>query len=230
MAMRKSAAYLFALAALGIATFARANIPGDLITDGDFESDTGTNGGSVGQNNGAAPGWTQTVSLVGVLAPGLVTSGSFYSGADLSDNGTYIGFTQGNGATYSNISTNTYAADTTYTVTSLFGNSYEAATGDVGTFELLDGTTKVVLATDPVLTPAADKTKSVTFSYDTELTGIGVGDPIEFQFIETSPSNKTLAFDNVDVTGASDAVPEPASLSLLAIGGVGLLTRRRRRA
>ena len=44
-----------------------------------------------------------------------------------------------------------------------------------------------------------------------------------------APAGMTVYLDNIRVSGAPE-VPEPASLGLIALGGLALLARRRRRA
>ena len=57
----------------------------------------------------------------------------------------------------------------------------------------------------------------------TYLLGFGVVD------VEDKDVNSALLIDNVQVTAAPTAVPEPGSLALLGLGTVGLAWRRRRR-
>jgi hypothetical protein len=221
MRVRKSLVLPFTLGvvSLGSGVYAQTTIigAGAANRDGDFESATGTNGGSVGQNNGAPLDWAGT-GTVGVLYPSGSTGypgSGFYAGANLSQNGKYIGFTQGIGTNYSNTTTTLYAAATTYSVSALFGNSYESAGGN-GTFDLLDGTTKAVLATDVVAAPSALHTVQVNFTYDTAASGAGVGDPVEFLF--DSGANGTQAFDNVVVTATPDVAAGPVNATYAANG------------
>lgn len=72
--------------------------------------------------------------------------------------------------------------------------------------------------------------QQVTF----DLSGISafenVTDPVTFFFyMNTNGVNTTLPFYIDDLALNGNVVPEPASFSLLAIGGMGLLVRRRRR-
>jgi hypothetical protein len=61
------------------------------------------------------------------------------------------------------------------------------------------------------------------------ITGAGVGADAtlgDFDLFVTAPGNDSAYFDNVSVT--SSTVPEPATLSLLALGGLAGLRRQRR--
>jgi hypothetical protein len=212
MKVSKSAAVLFAAGSFGLAGTVRAvSVP---LYDSNFELSTNTTSNGQGQCYGLPPGWGSSGGgTASVEAPYQATQFStYYGGLNLNNSGNYIGYTQGVGCTYFtnvNASTPTFSANTTYTVTALFGNAYENTNGSA-TFELLDGTTHTVLASEYY---AADvvrpNTANVSFTYDTATNGVGVGDPIEFAFV--SGASGTEAFDNVAVDAVLDGGPFKAT-------------------
>ncbi len=221
--------------AVSIAAFASLSQAAAItVPGGDFENVTaGPSSSTVGQLNNSSPNWVGVAGpnggLVGTLEVlGETIGGSanpnfnsgFYSSADLSANGHYIGFTQGAGTTYSNTLTNTYAANSVYTLAALVGNSYESPGGNY-TFNLADdlGT---VYATTTGAFPAGNTTVPVSFSFDTGTNPLAVGHTIKIEYV--AGANGTQSFDNVTL----NVVPEPASLSLLALGGMTLIGRRRK--
>jgi hypothetical protein len=85
----------------------------------------------------------------------------------------------------------------------------------------------------PLISPAAfnpastgDTTGTQGIMSITELTATGVAG-IRFDF--PSQENGGVGYSEIDVFGAATAVPEPGSLAALLIGGIGVMSRRRKR-
>lgn len=225
------------IGAVGIASFATLTQAATItVPGGDFENVTaGPSSSSVGQINNGSPNWVGTAGpnggTMGVFevlgqTPGGDTNpnfGTFFNGVDLSANGYYVGFTQGIGTRYTNTLTDTYQANTTYTVSALVGHSYEAAAGSY-TLQLEDVTTGTPLAIATGTFPGSDAvTATASFSTNDILGLTAVGHGIRIAYVSGAAGSQT--FDNVTLT--SSPVPEPASLGLMMVAGAGLALRRR---
>lgn len=102
---------------------------------------------------------------------------------------------------------------------SLTGNAgYNASTS---TFVHMKLDYTADLNNHPVLTfTVGDFSRTITYSSLTAYSQVEVG----LRFSPQTSGNRTIDVDNFSV----GAIPEPASLSLMALGAVGLITRRRR--
>lgn len=209
------------------------------VPNGDFEADYANrqnSSSSVGQVNGAPPSWTLSGTQGGTFSP-LVTSSdggathpsSFWTSYDSGLHGNLIAFTQGV-STLSQTLTDTYQTGQTYTLTVLVGDSYESPSpvsdptsnpdGLAYAIQLLAGST-VVAETNSTSFPAANTHLSVDVTFDVADNASVIGQPITIAIKGYTGGSAT--FDNVSLS----AVPEPASLSLLGLGALGLLRRRR---
>ncbi len=127
-----------------------------------------------------------------------------------------------------------------YTLTVAVGNRmdnvYPAGTA---TISLLAGNTVVASNFVNVGTVAKGTFIDLSATLDALTAASYVGQQLSIRITETNtmldpttnpPSSirNEAAFDNVRLTGTGNPVPEPASLSVLAIGAGALLTRRRR--
>lgn len=212
--------------ALGVAAEAAILVPG-----GDFEDVvTGPSGSNIGQINlststlpwaRSGGGVAGVLEILGETPGGAVNTNfnpGFYSGLDLSANGYYVGFTQGIGTKLQNTLETTYTADTEYTLTALVGNSYGGEGAGTFTLQLEDATTGTVLASTTEAYPVSSS-RLVTVTLNTADFPDAVGNPIRIAYI--GGATNTQAFDNVTL------VPEPAAMSLLGLGALGWLRRRR---
>jgi hypothetical protein len=205
---------------LGMASMALAAPINLAVTNPGFETDAATR---IGQQNGAPPGWTST-GVFGTMNPGTLgyydeTNANYVS----NNHGTLVAFAQG-GASLSQTLTDVYTPNTTYVFSILAGDSYENASGNYS-IALLNGVTTLASYSNAFPTAYTTETGSVT--YTTGAAGAELGNPITLLISADTGATKT--FDNVVVTAdaGGTAVPEPASLSLLALGGAAMLRRRR---
>lgn len=206
------------------------------VPNGDFEEDLAgrTGSGAVAQVNGAPPSWTIT-GTAGTFSPATSTSGSpptspsnFWANYDFVEHGQLIAFTQSI-ATISQTLSNTYQAGQVYTLTVQVGDSYEGPSpvsdpvnnpdGLAYAIQLMAGSTVLASASDTVF-PAANNSIFVPVVFDTADDPSAIGQPITIAIRGYTGGSAT--FDNVTL----DAVPEPAALSLLGLGVLGLLRRR----
>ena len=118
--------------------------------------------------------------------------------------------------------TETLAAGMTYTLTVEVGNSYYYAWGEGYKIQLLAGDT-LLAQDDNSLTPAIDtfETSTVSYTYDSAQSAL-LGEPLEIRLL-AKPGNGELDVDDVRL----DAVPEPVTLTLLGLGGLMLVRRRK---
>jgi hypothetical protein len=175
------------------------------------------------------PGWTTAPSFVGNV-------GEFYPGAAQYPGGVpegnNVAFTKG--PFIAQILTSTLAPGTIYTLTVDVGyrldNRSSAFTGF--TILLLAGNT--VIASSSTGTPAAGNWISAIASYTSGAGDPLAGLPLQILLTVNNPDPWQVNFDNVrlDATalpasqGPASAVPEPATLTLVGSGLLGLLRRR----
>jgi len=119
--------------------------------------------------------------------------------------------------------TETLTTGMTYTLTVEVGNSYYYGWGEGYKIQLLAGDT-LLAQDDSSLTPATDtfETSIVTYVYNAADEAL-LGEPLQIRLL-AKPDNGELDVDDVRL----DAVPEPVTLTLLGLGGLGLIRRRRR--
>ena len=134
----------------------------------------------------------------------------------------------------------TYAggyADIGVTIFGTFPDSTSSTGTDAVQFQVVGASEQAI----PFTTPGTTKTLTVPLvGYDPNPNGTGSGItygaalsegfvPTSFEFFFDKNAAITVAIDNVQAVGVG-AVPEPASLGLVAVGGLTLLGRRRQRA
>lgn len=134
----------------------------------------------------------------------------------------------------SQVLTTMFAANTDYTLTVEVGNSWDYWWSGYKVQLLAGGT--VLAEDDNTLWPDYRKwvTSTVAYTYDSAHAGL-VGQPLEIRLLNKGidmdapdgakadgSSIVGVEFDNVVLT------PEPASLSVLAMGGLALIRRRRK--
>ena len=78
---------------------------------------------------------------------------------------------------------------------------------------------------DNLLTIAAGtfETSTVTYTYDPAHAGL-LGEPLQIRLLAYAASDE-VEFDDVKL----DVTPEPATMTMLVLGGFGFLARRRKR-
>ena len=172
------------------------------------------------------PGWTP----VGVYGVGIwnVTSADFDPVlAPEGQNVLYTEYTVGDAGGAAQVLTETFAADTDYTLTVEVGNSYYYYFSGYSVQLLAGG---VVIAEDnDTLWPDYKKwaTSTVAYTYDPADAAL-VGQPLEIRLLalgldkDSPPPGELIGveFDNVVL------VPEPATLALLGLGALMLKRRR----
>ena len=215
-----------ALAAAALAMFAAGNAQANMILNGDFSVNapnyTSLPGYSASPNPAGPSGWTISEVHVGVNGPDTGFAGEPFaptSTTGVSD----FAFIQDQNANLSQAVATT--AGQAYTLT------YDAAAragdslgGGVDTLEvvLTDATNSNQITTQtPGITEAGFNLFTLNFTAPSASTGI------EFENLTAPVSG---ASGTVDVSNvALAAVPEPATLGLVALGTLGLLLQQRRR-
>ena len=209
----KYASKMLAMLCVSLLVAATAQAAAIAVPNGDFESDAS------GSTN--VTSWTEPVGDIGVWLIG----GDNYMGNYNTQYGSY---------TAENDLGTAIEASKTYTISYEYGNGHTQTSPASATwtveFGTLNGGTFTALATD---------TNTETVSGTSHHFSIGNETATSFQFTTSgSVSGDNLAirasadggagwmaFDNFTV----DVVPEPATMSLLGIGGLLALVRRRRK-
>jgi len=207
---------LFAILFVAVGGMWGGTVP---INDPSFEGlACGTTPGAVAQNC-VPPGWTVTGTADAALPP----IGAWDSIPD----GSQVAWS--NSGTLTQVLSTTVAPDTTYTLSVWVSERINPANTFTPDIQLLDGSTPLITLTTSspgVVLP----TKNVDGTYTwvdwigTFTTGSTVdGDPLE---ISLGASSAQSAFDEVSLADSS-AAPEPAMFALVAVGLLGIVTRRR---
>jgi hypothetical protein len=198
------------LALIGAVSFAHA----DFITNGDFESHPAYQNGSwglysnTGKHKSSVPGWYSENKNIPIE---LGTPSTYGVLGDSSNSLLELDSTQ-NSAISQRIHKDKGMLELTFDYAMRAGTS--PATNN---FEVL-WNHKVVATVDPI---------STTMTTISPIMVMGHGhDTLTFEAIGASDSYGG-EIDNVHLNSASQAVPEPVSLSLLGIGAAGLLRRKR---
>ena len=202
------------------------------VSNSSFESHAGVPGGTVGFANVPIDDWT-TFGTVLVFSPE-DPGATFYNPQDvliLPGQGDWLAGTQsglsnagaGGSGLYQTLA-ETYVEGVEYTFSLWVGGSYESpgGTNTIGFATTAEDLNGPLLASNSVAFPAAGP-NWVQNSVSYTATAADAGQNIRI-ILGTTDANGSQTFDLTEV----DAVPEPSSLALLALGG--LLAARRRRS
>jgi len=178
------------------------------------------------------PGWT-LVNTDDANGAGVWNTSSYDFDPPHAPEGQNVAYTEtawdGTVRGLSQVLTETFEADTDYTLTVEVGNSWDYYWAGYSVQLLAGGT--VLEEDNNSLWPDYYKwaTSTVAYTYDAADAGL-VGQPLEIRLLNlgkdmdaATPSVVGVEFDNVRL------IPEPASLSMLALAGLALLRRRRRK-
>lgn len=220
---------VFSGLAAGVAT-ATTVVP--IITNGDFSANassyTSFPGYSTGANPSSPTGWIVAGDVTaGVNGPD-TTVGTPLAPVSLAGVRDFGFMQDGNGTPYTSMNqTVSTTAGQAYTLTYYAsGRAGDAANGATDILEVLltDTTNSTQITTQtPAITEAAFAPFSLNFTATSTSTNV------EFLNNASSAANSPTV-DVTNVAMAIAAVPEPATLGLFAIGALGLLLLKRRRA
>ncbi|GAA5495166.1 hypothetical protein Rhal01_01339 [Rubritalea halochordaticola] len=214
--MKKNILLFTALSAL---TCTNASAVSIAVPNGDFEDRTGS-------QYAASQNWITTGG--GYIAAEL-NSGIFSADADGNANGTYLFYEDG-GQSVSSSALATIQANTLYTATVDVGNPFASYGQQPSSYMieiLLGGTTvsSTEYTNTELGTTSEDSWTTISTSYASQVADSG-DLTIRLSMGTNEDGNNQYFFDNVTFDAA--AVPEPSSVSLLGLAGLGLITRRRR--
>ncbi|MCL2701260.1 MAG: PEP-CTERM sorting domain-containing protein [Phycisphaerae bacterium] len=191
------------------------NVP---ILNGDIYSDI-----SSGANWAEIPGW----EILGVrgggihMYTGLMRVSHYFPlvGASATDQAAYT-----DGGTFRQILSTDLAANTEYTLSVMVGLADSADRWYDNRLELYAG--GELLLSVPMVRPAAGYFTLSTLTYTTGA-DVADGQALEIRLVGDGwgSAQGRVAFDDVSLTAV--AIPEPATMCLLALGGLAVIRRRR---
>jgi hypothetical protein len=225
--------WILALLAAGLmGTAQAANAAPITITNNSFEANTVTSAGSYRNANATISNWTKFGTGSHLLSSSSSTLIHPLDGVNLvelqgaSPMVADMGF-------YQDLST-TFAADTTYTFSMTMGGFTGQTNNNFGGI-WLETSSGTILASATLVDPeyghqGTAQYATISLTYTTPSTAGPIGDTIRVAFAKLAGAAtlNVVAFDDakLDAVAATTSVPEPASLTLLGIGGLCLLKRR----
>jgi hypothetical protein len=205
---------------------APANAASIALINGNLET-PGTNFPVLNANNNPAHGWYHTAETWAVTTTGPSSPQEAGGGAM---HGLIHG--QASGGAIRQVTPTVMVEGTTYTAMMDIYHRDFTSSGS-GTFSLISGTSSGSGGTITILNTTTGITAPVTqgqwlldVTVQYTATAADAGNFIGIAIDNVSGASNWIEFDNVRLDAAP--IPEPASLGLLALGGLGLLTRRRR--
>ncbi len=206
------------------------------ITNHSFEDDViPRDGNTATQNADGSDDWHRFLTPTGWLLSGTENRGvastatdSFFGAslavtpdADANDQAVFLA----DSTSFYQVLTGTLQANSTYTLMVDVGDrSTDPGTGNpsiaLGTGTTM-GSNLLTPATSDTTAPALGEWTTWTVTYTTDASPTGLGDPLRIDLFATSAAGW---FDNVRL----EVVPEPATMSLLALGGIAMLRRHKK--
>jgi len=197
------------------------------LVNAGFENSGGTPDDGSGMDM-VLNGWS---FLGGGTATG-VHNPSAYQIAAEAHKGTYCAFVNagnwGGAGPVQQITTSTYQANTTYTLTAYVAyrndHSDHPIDAELQLWDVDTAGQHFSVASSVLDITAAGEWQLITASFTTGTTDTCLGDHIAIRFNLVNSVEGQLLVDDVTL----DAVPEPATMSLLGLGSLGMLLRRKR--
>jgi hypothetical protein len=227
---KKQFGVLAAVAVAGLAMLSAGNAQANLIQNGDFSANAGSFATfpgycGAGSNAGSPLDWANNNGNSGINGPGTGGWGEPFSPSTAPSFD--FAFLQVNSS--SNVGTALYTyfnvtPGQNYTVTYMDA----ARSGDTGTLYTSvenGGIGSPVMASNTT-TPSDTAFQQESFNYTA---GTSTQDAIIFQNTGNGSTDSTVDFSEVVIAPAS-SVPEPATIGLMAMAGLGLLITGRKRA
>ena len=208
-----------AICAAALLTSAGAASASSLLQNGSFEEIEVTGSPWVVRSFSSLPGWTQYNDGVDLVHNNYAQGPAVLVGAE--DGVQFLDMNQAgqNGGIFQEVSV---TAGSTYQLT-LFTSGW--ATNGLDTsiqYQLYDPTSGTVLANG-----SNANTQGVWT--EREISGVAISNSLGVRIFNTYASQAGSGLDNVQLTDIS-AAPEPGTVALLGLGGVGFLIARRRTA